>query len=123
MPEHEKGDKLWRCSGNGGNGCCLRFTVQSVRLQLDFFHFSMEGKHHLAFCLGKHHAEKLFSTLPISFLWARFLLSASMPAPSITEPLRVMYKQLFPPPQHVPSYLRSETQMCVVNGHAQYKLV
>lgn len=45
-----------------------------------------------------------------------------MPSASITEPLRVIYKQLFPLPQHVPSYLSCETQICVVNSHAQYKL-
>lgn len=33
----------------------------------------------------------------------------------------VLYKQLFPPPLQVPSYLSCETQICVVNGHAQYK--
>lgn len=51
-----------------------------------------------------------------------FFFFVSMPSISITEPLRVIYKQRFPQPQHVLSYLFCKTQICVVNGHAQYKL-
>lgn len=65
----------------------------------------------------------------LSWLWqfnlfrrGSFSMPVSMPAPPITEPLRAVYKQLFPPPQHVLSYLYCETQICVVNGHVKYKM-
>lgn len=34
----------------------------------------------------------------------------------------IIYKQLFPLTQYIPSYFCCETQICVVTGHAQYKL-
>lgn len=49
-------------------------------------------------------------------------LPASVPAPPITRPLRAVYKQQFPPPRHVPRYLCCKTQICMVNGHAEYKM-
>lgn len=79
-------------------------------------------------CLGKHHVKELLVTFPIKFLWARFYfyffcsLPASAPAPPITRPLRAVYKQQFPPPQHVPRYLCCKTQICMVNGHTEYKM-
>lgn len=39
-PKHEQDDKLLGFHVARSSRCCLQIRVQSVRLQLDFFHFS-----------------------------------------------------------------------------------
>lgn len=79
----------------------------------DFFHFYREGKHNLV----------SFSSLcQFNFFWVFFFFHVSLPSASFTESLMVICKQLFPLLQHILTYLCCETHICVVNGHAQYKL-
>lgn len=108
--EHEK-DELLQFSVTRSNGCCLQFRVQSVRLQLDFFHFSREGKHHLvSFSAWINIMLKSFSCLCQFHLGEVFFFLCHCHQTS-----RVIYKQRFPLPQHVRGYRCCETQICVIN--------
>lgn len=74
--------------------------------------FSREWKHPSLFFIISIKLKCCFRLYQCDFFVQGFFF-VSMPFASITEPLRIIYKQQFPLLQHVPSYLCSREQICV----------
>lgn len=91
---------------------CLQFQSPECQARVRLFSICLR-KENILYCSLSVMLKCCFHLYQCDFFVQGFFF-VSMPSASITEPLRVIYKQLFPLLQHVPSYLCSREQICVV---------